>query len=211
MKFKIIALTFLSSLCLSLPVHAQFGGMSVPGMGGGSSGPAVDTDAVKKLITSALTSMAYANAKYAQAVGNDSAAAQLKEIGDKLKSGSMGVNSDSIGQLKTASAPVNDAIKKSLDEKTKLSDAGKKVALEGFALHVTGSIEAFGSVKQLKKALESKSPMALSALASLSDYPAFVAQWGTATVTIFSYLSANGIDIKDADKKIKDSAAMKDS
>ena len=208
MKFKIIALGFISTLCISLPAHAQFGGMSVPGMGGGSSGPAVNADELKKTVTNALVALAYANSKYAKAVGNDSAASQLSEIGDKLKSGSLGVNADSISQLKTASENVTGEIKKRNDEKTKLSAEAKAAASEGVKFHVDGTLEGFKGAKQLKKAIESKSPALIASLSSLKDVPIFLGEWAKATTTIFSYLGSNGIDIKDADASIK--TAMSD-
>jgi hypothetical protein len=209
MKFKIIALGFISALSLSLPAHAQFGGMSVPGVGGGSSAPAVDTDAIKKLFNSAFSTMAYANGKYAESVGNDSMAAQFKEIGDKLKSGSLGVSSDSLGQFKTASAQLDAEVKKNLDEKTKMSDANKKALAEGMKLQAAASLEFYVGLKLFKKALESKNVMAISALSSFKDFPTAAMQWISGWGTIVTLGSSNGVDSKVADSAIKN--AMKDN
>ncbi|MEN3295407.1 MAG: hypothetical protein V7642_4660 [Burkholderiales bacterium] len=210
MKFNYAAAAALSILCVSMPVHAQFGGLSNP-LGGGksSSAPAADPDAVKKAIGKALASLSYANGKYAEALGDENKAAQLKEIGDQLSNGTLGVNGDSINKVKDAAASLAPEIKKHLDDKTKLSDAGKKAAGEALAFHVKGTAEGVAGSKMLKSALESKSPMVLSALASLKDFPALLAQWSSTTGSVFSYMQFNGLDVSKADKAIKES--MKDA
>lgn len=208
MKIK-FTVAMLSALALSLPAHAQLGGFSNPLGGGKSAAPAVDTDSVKKAITNALASLSYANGKYAEALGKETEAAQLKEIGDKLSSGSLGVSSDVIASVKTASSSLEPEIKKQMDEKKKLSDGGKKAAADGLAYHVKGTVGGVASSKLLKKAFESKSPMVLGALADFKDFPTLFSQWTSATGTIFSYMKFNGIDVKQADKSIAD--AMKDS
>lgn len=210
MKMKMTVVAALSALCFTLPVHAQFGGLSnMIGGGKAESGPAVDSDAVKKSVTTALISLVRANEKYADSLGNEKSAASLKTVGDGLANGSMGVNADVISQIKTASAELAPQMKKNLEEKTKASSAGQKAAAEGLVFHVKGTLDGVDSSKMLKKAFESRSPAVLSALASLKDFPGLFSQWTSTTGSVISYLQFNGLDTTEAKKKIANS--MKDA
>jgi len=205
MKSKLSFAAAVCTLCLSLPVHAQFSGLtSMLGGGKSNSAPAVDSDSIKKSVTTALINLAYANGKYAEALGKENEAAQFKEIGDKLTSGSLGANSDVITQIKTSSAALVPEIKQQLDNKTKLSEVGKKAAQEGLVFHVKGTADGVQSSKMLKGALESKSPMVLAALAGMKDFPGLLAQWTSTTGSVISYMKFNGLDVSQADKANRD-------
>lgn len=203
MKMKMTVVAALSALCFTLPAHAQFGGLSnIVGGGKADSGPAIDSGAVTKSVTTALISLTRASEKYAEAMGNEKLAASLKTKGDGLQNGSMGVNSEIITQIKEASAEVAQQMKKNNEEKTKYSSSGKKAAGEGLVFHVQGTLDGVDSSKMLKKALDSRSPAVLSALAGLKDFPGLISQWGSTTGSVFSYLQFNGLDTAKAQKTV---------
>lgn len=207
MKKHLLSLAAVAILAATPAAQAQFS-LKNP-LSGGASGQAVDTDAVKKSVGAALADLAEANSRYAGALGKESDSAQLKQIADNLRSGSLGVDSKVIGTVKDLSASSSAEMKAKLAAKEKVSADGKKLLVEGLAFHVSGTAAGVSSTKKLKAALESKSPAAMASLASLKDFPALVGQWTSATGNMFSYMSFNGVDTKDADKKL--ASTMNDS
>lgn len=209
MKKHLISLAALAAFAVTAPAHAQFGGLKNPLAGNSSgSGQTVDADAIKKSVSATMAALADANSRYAQALGNESLAAQFKEIATNLNNGSLGVDSKLIGTVKQLTESSVAAIKTKQESKEKVSADGKKLLVEGLGFHVKGTVAGFESSKKLKAALESKSPAVLAALASLKDFPGMFGQWTSATGNVLSYMTYNGIDTSKADKAL--SGAMKD-
>lgn len=208
MKKQLITLATLAALAAAIPAHAQFGSFKnlVPGAG---AGQAVDADSVKKAVAAALSDLAAANSKYALALGDEKKAADLMKISTDLKSGSLGVDSKVIGTVQELSASSVAGMKAKQEAKEKVSADGKKLLAEGLGYHISGTAQGVAGVKQLKAALESKSPMLIASLANLKDFPALFGQWTSATGGVFSYMTFNGIDTAKADKAI--GASMKDA
>jgi hypothetical protein len=198
MKKQLITLATLAALAATVPAHAQFGFKNP--LAGGGSGQTVDADGVKKSVAAALSDLAFANSSYLAALGDETNAAKLKEIATGLKNGSLGVDSKLIGTVQELSATSTAGMKAKQDAKEKVSADGKKKLVEGLGYHVSGTAHGVVGVKQLKAALESKSPMVLASLASLKDFPAMFGQWTSATGGVFSYMAFNGIDTSKADK-----------
>jgi hypothetical protein len=208
MKKHLITLATLAALAATVPAHAQFGGFKNPLAGGGGSGQTVDAAGVKKSVAAALSDLAAANGSYAAALGNETKAAELMKIAGDLKNGSLGVDSKVINTVKELSASSVADMKAKQEAKEKVSADGKKKLVEGLGYHVSGTAQGVAGVKQLKAALESKSPTVLASLASLKDFPALFGQWTSATGGVLSYMKFNGVDTAGADKAI--SASMKD-
>lgn len=208
MKKHLITLATLAALAATIPAHAQFGGLKNP-LAGGGSGQTVDADGVKKAVAAALSDLAAANSKYALALGDEKKAADLMKISTDLKSGSLGVDSKVIGTVQELSASSVAGFKAKHAAKEKVSAEGKKQLVEGLGYHVSGTAQGVTGVKQLKAALESKSPKVLASLASLKDFPAMFGQWTSATGGVFSYMTFNGIDTSKADKANNDAMGDK--
>lgn len=207
MKNKVATIAALALIAISAPAYAQFG--SLPGLGGSKdAGPAVNTDEVKKTISTAVIDLAEATSLYQKALGNDKLAADLKATVDGLKSGSVGVNADTLGQLKSASDGVADAMKTAAEKHTKASTEGKKAAAAGLVFHVKATTGGVKGGKLLQSALSSKSMAAISALSDLKDFPGLLSSWTNASGAIFSYLKDNGVSVASAEKDL--AAAMSD-
>ncbi len=205
MRNKLITVATLALMTLSVPAHAQFGGL--PNLMGGSkdSAPAVNTDEVKATIAAALVDLSYATSKYEEALGNDKLAAEYKATAEALaKKGSAGVDASDITKAAAATDAFKDQIKSAADLKTKISEAGRKAAAEGLLFHVKATIGGVKGGKMIKEALSSKSMAAISALSGLKDFPGLLSAWTGTSSVILDYLKDNDVDTKAAVKALSD-------
>jgi hypothetical protein len=178
----------------------------LPGVGGGSGGSQVDPAKLKDQIRVALVSLVKANEQYLLALGHADAAAGAKLMSEKLGSGTLGA--DEVKGVTEIAETTIKSIKEASDKGTKLTAEAGAFAGQGLVEHVNGSVAGVQAGRSLKSALQSPSPTIVAALGPVKDFPSLLTTWTSATSTVFTYLSSNGIDTTKANAAI--SKAMQD-
>jgi hypothetical protein len=173
---------------------------SLPGIGGGSGGAQVDPAQLKDQVKTAVIFLVKANEQYLLALGLGVEAAKAKTLGDQLATGTLGA-----AEVKTATELAETtikSIKEASDKGTKLSSDAAGYAAKGLGEHVSGTVAGVQAGRSLKSALQSPSLATISALGSVKEFPSLLTSWTSASGSVFSYLTYNGIDTAQAKSSI---------
>jgi len=149
----------------------------------------------------ALVSFANSELGLANALGGYPGLAAQQQLIDGLKRGDVAATKDTLATAVTVSKAANDAIDQKVAENAKLSADNRKLAGSAAFEYVKGLVASRNLVVSVEGL--AKNPMAMGADAGNILYlgkqlPAIVTSGSSTTVSLFKYLSANGVDTSEA-------------
>jgi hypothetical protein len=172
---------------------------SLPSLGSSSGG--VDPAGFVKETRNALYSYAKSEAGLASALGGYTDLAAQQKLLEGLKVGDAAADKDQIETLITIHKSASEAIDKKMAENTVIDSKNKKLAAKSTAEYVKALIATTKLVASGQGL--AKNPIALglnagSVLYAVKNLPAIIKSGTSNTVTLFKYLSANGVDVSEA-------------
>jgi hypothetical protein len=202
LKSTLIALT----VCCAMSAQAlDFGLPSVPGVGGGG-GAAKSTETAAQVVVKArlaLVAFTSAQLQLLDAInGTNSFEAQKKTL-DALSKGDASASQDDLKTVVSISKDASDMLSQKLTENAKLDAKNKSAAgkaMVNYVIALVSTKSLIGSVQNL-----ASNPMSagteLGTLTFLvSQLPGIVTNGVSSTTSLFKYLTANGVDMRDAQK-----------
>jgi hypothetical protein len=198
-KIAISVFAALLSLGAAPSQAIDFGKLPSLGNKGGNSGASAAE--VAKNTRNALVAFTAAELGLLEALGGyDKLSAMQKQV-EGMQKGDAGVNTDQLQAAVDIHKSASAEIDKKLAENAKLDSSQKNLAAKSMVAYVQGLV----STKQTLSSLQglAKNPLSLGSdagpvLFAVKELPGMVSGGVSTTGTLFKYLGANGVDLRDA-------------
>jgi hypothetical protein len=199
-KIVISVLAALISLGAAPSQAIDFGKLA--GMGNkNSASTGASAAEVAKNTRNALVAFTAAELGLLEALGGyDKLSAMQKQV-EGMQKGDAGVNTDQLQAAVDIHKSASAEIDKKLAENAKLDAGQKNLAAKSMVAYVQGLVstrQTLGSLQGLAKNPMSLGSDAGTVLFAVKELPGMVSGGVSTTGTLFKYLGANGVDLKDA-------------
>ena len=205
-KNQIKTLVIAVSLIATIPAQAQFGMPSIPGLGSGSNNTAKSTESAAQVIIKtqiALANFVAAQKQLDDAINGTNTYEASKALLDRLAKGDAAASKEDFETVVSMSKEASEALAKDVSENKKLEAKNKSAAQKAMVNYVIALV----STKSLINSIQGLAGNPMSAGTSIgtltylvSQMPTLISSGAGSTANLFKYLTANGVDMKEAQK-----------
>lgn len=195
----IVSIFVLTLVSGNISAHA-WGLPSIPSLGSGGGG---DAAGFVKDTRNALYYFSTSKLGLAKALGCYNELASNQKLLDGMKAGDAAAGKEQMETLVTIDKSCDEAINKKIAENKKLDSAHKALATHASVEYVKALVTTSKLVSRGQSLANNPAALAMNASSvfyAVKNLPTIVTSGTTNTSTLFKYLSANGVDITEANK-----------
>jgi len=189
----------------TVPVQAQFGMPSIPSVGGNSNSTKSAETAAQVIIKTqiALANFVAAQKQLDDAINGTNNYEASKEFLDRMAKGDAAASKDDFETVVSMSKEASESLSKDVADNKKLEAKNKSAASKAMVNYVIALV----STKSLVNSIQGLAGNPMSAGSSIgtltylvSQLPNLISSGAGSTASLFKYLTANGVDMKEAKK-----------